>query len=99
MSSAIITRFYSATNRRGPRVGARCGRLQVTLPWDHALLNAQNHQAAAVEMARRMEGTVGRWIAGQLENGDHIWVHDNGPQSYLGETFNVAGADAQDEEA
>lgn len=94
MSSAIITRFYSATDHRGPRVGARCGRLQVTLPWDYSVTASLNHQAAAMEMTRRMEGTAGRWIAGQLEGGDYIWVHDNGPQSYLGEMFHVE-ADAE----
>lgn len=99
MSSAITTRFHGPSPSRPARVTARCGSLQVTLPWDYELGEDNNHQAAALEMARRMKGTAGRWIAGQLPNSDRVWVHDGSQQSYLGESFYVQPdvADAEDE--
>ena len=51
---AIITRYIGPTDHRGSRVKACCQAGSVTLGWDDALGPDENHDAAAVALARKL---------------------------------------------
>lgn len=51
---AITTRYHGPTNTRGSRVSARCQAGRVTLNWDDALNQDQNHDRAALALARKL---------------------------------------------
>jgi hypothetical protein len=51
---AIITKYLSPTNHRGPRVKATATSGTVTVPWDHALGIGENHDAAARALVKKL---------------------------------------------
>ena len=82
MFQAIETKSHCPTDRRGSRVSATAAAGRVTLGWDHALNDEQNHKAAALALAHKFHWlpspsprASGRTIAGgQLKNGNRVWV-------------------------
>lgn len=50
----IETRFYGPTNHRGARVSARLpSGAKVTIAWDYAIGVTENHDRAAIALARK----------------------------------------------
>ena len=45
---AIITKYLSPTDTKGPRIKATCQRGSVTVAWDHEFTAQDNHKRAAV---------------------------------------------------
>ncbi len=74
---AIITRFLTSTDTKGPRVKAKCDAGQIVVPWDHALETVQNHDAACAALVRKLGwdtgGYGGKWIGGTLPEGLGTW--------------------------
>lgn len=65
----ITTRFVGPTNYRGPRIIARSASgHRMTVPWDHALDVYENHAAAALALASKLEWH-GRWVGGATREG------------------------------
>lgn len=78
MTQVIVTRYHKPTNTKGARVSAHGETGQITLPWDYELDVAENHEAAAKTLAKKM-GWRGRWRSGVLPvSGDHVHVQENG---------------------
>jgi len=50
---AIVTKYLGPTNYRGARVKATAQAGSVTLSWDHALGIDENHDAAAMALAKK----------------------------------------------
>ena len=65
MLQAITTKYLSPTNTRGTRVKATAAAGSVTVSWDHALNDRQNHTAAAHALARKLEWE-GLYVGGGL---------------------------------
>lgn len=53
MFQAIVTKYFGPTNHRGARVKASAQAGSLTIPWDHALNSDQNHENAAVALAKK----------------------------------------------
>lgn len=47
---AIITKYLSPTDTKGPRIKATCQRGSVTEPWAHEFTAEDNHRLAAVAL-------------------------------------------------
>jgi len=68
---AILTRYLPATNTRGTRIKAMAeGVASLTVAYDYAGENADNHYAAARAMQKRMAWT-GELVSGGLPCGDY----------------------------
>lgn len=68
MYQAIQTKFLGPTNTRGARVKAIADAGSITVQWDHRLGIFENHEAAAVALARRYgwpEDMVGGGLPGR----------------------------------
>lgn len=64
---AITTKFLPATNHQGSRILAKCQAKRITVPWDHALDEQANHEAAARQLATKLGWlSYGQWIGGAL---------------------------------
>lgn len=74
---AIFTKYLGPTDRKGSRVkawtipGERGKSRSVTLGWDDAIGASENHEAAAVALARKLEWS-GEMIA--ADSGDTGWI-------------------------
>lgn len=55
VTQAIETRYLGATNTKGGRIKATAWAGSVTVPYDHALDTAENHQAAADALIAKYE--------------------------------------------
>lgn len=82
---SIETVYHGPTDHLGSRITARCNDIgtarrndiyratavSVTLPYDHALSVAGNHDAAAAALADKLgwSGWDGRWIGGSTPRG------------------------------
>lgn len=72
---AIITKYIGPSNTKAGRIKATWRRydghkLQVTVEYDHALSERDNHAAAAMKLCRMgMEGGNEFWYCGELDNG------------------------------
>ena len=77
----IITKFLSPTNHRGERIKAKMsyGRDTVTIGYDYALNNEQNHLAAAKALAEKA-GWSGHFAGGSC--GSDGWVFVNVAGAY-----------------
>lgn len=77
MSASILTKFIGPTNTRGSRIKASAsnGAGSVVVPWDHALGQDDNHDAAAMALAKKLswEGSL---IRGGGEKGNVYVFHD-----------------------
>lgn len=68
MFQAIQTKLLGPTNTRGARVKAIADAGSITVSWDYSLGIAENHEAAAVALARRYgwpEDMVGGGLPGR----------------------------------
>jgi hypothetical protein len=70
---AIRTKYLGATNFRGSRFKATAQAGSVTVPYDHALDNEDNHYAAALALCAKF-GWSGRLVSGFLSNGEYAHV-------------------------
>lgn len=67
---AIITKYLGPTNSRGSRVKASCEAGSVTIDWNDALDSLENHAAAALALATKLQWTErNQFIPGGLSNG------------------------------
>jgi hypothetical protein len=68
---AIETKYLPATGTKGSRIKAWYKRgKSITVSYDHGLNAAQNHEAAAHELIRRMgDGWLGVWVQGSTKGG------------------------------
>lgn len=76
MYQAITTKYLGPSNVRGSRVKARAEAGSVTLSWDDALNEAENHRAAAVALCKKFKWD-GRLHGGGTGDG-FVFVFDNG---------------------
>ena len=60
---AIVTRWLAPTNHRGSRVKAWCEAGSVTVGWNYSLEVHENHAAAALALATKLEWD-GEWRGG-----------------------------------
>jgi hypothetical protein len=81
---AIVTKFICPTNHRGSRVKATASCGSLTLSWDHALNQDENHAAVAKAFCESKEWT-GQMVGGCLPDGSWAWVF----VSEYSPTFNV----------
>ena len=73
MYQAIQTKFHGPTNTRPARVSARADAGAITLSWDYALGDRDNHKAAAVALARRY-GWPEDMVGGSLLGSGYAFV-------------------------
>lgn len=79
---AIKTKYMGPTDYRGARIKASAEPGSVTVPYDHALNPEQNHAAACLALAEKLDWDWGEWIGGSLDSGDfYAWVADDGHSS------------------
>jgi len=76
----IITKYLGPTNQRGSRIKASqsasyFGRPKsITIGWDYALSTEQNHRAAAMAFAAKMDWT-GNWACGDNGSAGYVFVN------------------------
>jgi hypothetical protein len=81
MRQAIVTKYFGATNHRGPRIKATASSgLSVTVPWDYDFNVEDNHVFAARKLAEKLSWTDGTdfddWVGGSLKLGYvFVYVH------------------------
>ena len=68
MHQAIQTKYLGPTDFKGARVKAFTPYHSVTLSWDSALNERENHKIGAMALARKLEWT-GVWSGGGTEDG------------------------------
>lgn len=74
MRQAIVTKYLGPTDSRGSRVKAKSYAGSVTIPWDDAKGVDENHQAAAIALARKL-GWIGRlYVGGMPDNSGNVYV-------------------------
>ena len=71
---AIVTRYLSPAAIRGARVKATAQAGSVTLYWNHALSEEDNHRAAAEALAKKYVWTNDPFYMGRLPDGDCVFV-------------------------
>lgn len=87
MRQAIVTKYHGPTNTRGSRITARAEAGAVTVDYDHALNAGENHLAAALRLAEKLDWK-GEWFGGGLPSGGYCFVcADHAPDS----AFKVEG--------
>ena len=74
----IVTRYHSPTNYRGARISARTASgLRLIVSYEHALSDTENHGAAAVALARKLnwiDTNGARLCGGDLRDGERVFV-------------------------
>lgn len=81
----IITKYLSPTNQRGSRIKASQsasylgGPKSITIGWDYALSTEQNHRAAAMAFAAKMDWT-GNWACGDNGSAGYVFVNTDASQ-------------------
>lgn len=78
---AIQTKYLGPTNNRGSRVKATAAAGSVTVSWDYALNQCDNHRAAAKALCDKLRWTANEQIgirgaleSGQLADGSYVHV-------------------------
>lgn len=78
---AIQTKYLGPTNSRGSRIKATAAAGSVTVSWDYALDQCDNHRAAAKALCDKFGwitdtklGTRGNLESGQLADGSYVHV-------------------------
>lgn len=75
---AIVTKYIGPSNVKGSRVKAICQAGSITLHWDHALNQDQNHCEAAKALAKKLDWiNYGDWHCGWLPDQSCVWVCAN----------------------
>jgi hypothetical protein len=87
----IETEYKGPSNTRGSRIIARSsyGRSKVTISYDPALSTEENHKAAAMALATKLQWH-GQWIGGGGERGN-VYVRIM-PHSQFNDSFTVMEA-------
>lgn len=91
MRQAIVTKYLGPTDSRGARVKATAQAGSLTLPWEGAADENENHATAAKALATKLEWS-GRWYGGGLPDGTgNVFVQADPVISDCerGETFTV----------
>lgn len=70
---AIVTKYFGPTNARGSRIKASAEAGSVTVAYDHALDNLENHAKAAATLAKKW-GWGGKYVAGGTSDG-YVFVN------------------------
>lgn len=65
---AIETEYMGPSSVRGARIRVRSQSKSITVPWDYALDQNENHNVAAFSLAERLSW-VGKWAGGGSPNG------------------------------
>jgi hypothetical protein len=86
---AIITKYLGATNTKGARVRATWerfdGPVSVTVGYDHAFSQRDNHAYAAMELVRRHMDDGGKnWECGETPSGYVFVMSGEGYRRYFG---------------
>lgn len=77
MAIAICTKYTGPTDTKGSRVRASIGKRKgcsISIPWDHALDVAENHDAAAVTLAMRLGWTGELLRAGSADDSGYCYT-------------------------
>ena len=72
---SITTKYLGPTNTKGSRIKAICEAGSITVDYDHALNSAENHDAACLELLKKLEWNY-NYIGGGYSNG-YIYVCNN----------------------
>ena len=84
MRQTIITKYHGPTDKRGSRVSATStGGNRITLDWDDEINTDQNHTAAALALARKMDWR-GHWVGGTHQKTGYVYCNDDGDGFTLG---------------
>jgi len=76
---AISTKYFGPTNTRGSKVQAKSASgHRLMLEWDDALNSDENHKAAALALAEKLEW-FGTWACGGTADG-YVFVNLDGDQ-------------------
>ena len=76
----IITKYLGPTNHRGSRIKARQSAsyagapMSITIDWDYSLSAEQNHKAAAMAFAAKMNW-LGDWVGGDNGSTGYSFVN------------------------
>jgi len=76
----IITKYLGPTNHRGSRIKARQSASyagtpkSITIDWDYSLSTEQNHRAAAMAFAAKMNW-AGDWVGGDNGSTGYSFVN------------------------
>lgn len=73
LGQAITTRFLGPTYFKGSRVVAKAAAGRIIVDWDHRLNPEENHKAAAIALAKRLEWR-GTWFGATLPDQNHVFV-------------------------
>jgi hypothetical protein len=77
MRQSISTKYHGPTNTRGSKVIATSASgHRLSLEWDDALNNDENHTAAAMALANKLQWT-GAWHGGATKTG-YCFVNQDG---------------------
>ena len=76
---AILTKYLPPSNSgaRGSRIKATCDAGSITIPWDYAVNEVENHGLACVALLTKLGwgmDTHGYFFPGCLPSGDYAWV-------------------------
>lgn len=70
MRQAILTKHIGPTNTKGSRVKASADAGSITASWDYALNIRENHQNAALALAKKLGwDKINEYIGGSYKNG------------------------------
>lgn len=78
---AIVTKYLSPTNSRGPRIKASCQAGSLTVSYDHELNIDENHERACALLIAKLGWTYSRYgetVFGQLPDGTFAHVFNRG---------------------
>lgn len=78
---AITTRWFGPTNSKESRVKATADAGSLTVPWQYDLSVYDNHLAAAMKLARKLEW-FGDWVGGGLP-GDKGYVFTSADENTI----------------
>lgn len=92
MLAAITTRYIPATSHTGSRICARSKNGRFMMPYEAGISADQNHQRAAMELARRNDWP-GTWVGAMLPAAGEtrVWVLHAGHSVLAGDMFTVEG--------
>lgn len=75
---AIMTKYLGPTNTKGSRIKAIWqrfdGPVSVTVGYDSAMSQRDNHAYAAMEIVRKYTDNGNNWIVGELPDGNYCFV-------------------------
>jgi hypothetical protein len=84
-SAAVVVRYHTPGNVRGPRLSAQCAGVRVSVPYPHESTESQKRRVALAALCAKLDAPAvekGRapwwgarvWHEGVLPNGDTVFV-------------------------